>query len=375
MRHSWRILGHASLVTVFAASSCVAIGCAGTGSGDGLPSLDGGNGSDHDGTVVSSEGGHTSVDAHDAGHDAVSVGTGGDAGNDSSPHADAQDHADAPQISSADAAPDAANTMADSGADAPSSEDAHVDASGIADASVHHDASSTQIPVVYGQSAGTLYSLNTMTDAVTAVGNFPGCDSSGVIDIALDKDSNMYATTFDGVYTVNTSTSACTLLHSGSYPNSLSFVPAGTVDPNVEALVGYQGSTYVRINTTSGALTTIGSLGGTTYSSSGDVVSVIGGATYLTVTGGTNCSSNDCLVEVNPTTGALIMNYGSVQHSSVFGLAFWAGDVYGFDSGGDLFRVSFPDAGGLAITTIPIPGAPAGLSFYGAGSTTAAPKR
>jgi hypothetical protein len=37
--------------------------------------------------------------------------------------------------------------------------------------------------------------------------------------------------------------------------------------------------------------------------------------------------------------------------------------------------VGFPDAGGLAITTIPIPNPPLGLSFNGAGSTTAAPRK
>ena len=56
-----------------------------------------------------------------------------------------------------------------------------------------------------------------------------------------------------------------------TYPNSLSFVPKGTVDPNVEALVGYNGGTYVRIDTVTGAVTSIGNLG-SGYSSSGDIV-------------------------------------------------------------------------------------------------------
>ncbi len=175
--------------------------------------------------------------------------------------------------------------------------------------------------VVYGQSATTLYALDPDTKAVSAVGTFSGCDSA-VIDIALDKSSAMYATTFGGVYTIDTSTAACHLIATGSYPNSLSFVPAGTLDPNEEALVGYVGSTYVRIDTTSGAITDVGSLG-KNYTSSGDIVSVIGGGTYLTVTGGEACSVHDCLVSVNPATGALVTNYGSVDHSEVYGLAFW----------------------------------------------------
>jgi len=225
--------------------------------------------------------------------------------------------------------------------------------------------------VVYGQSATTLYAVDPNTHAVTTVADFSGCGDE-VIDIALDKDSNMYATSDTGVYTVDRTTAKCTLIASGgAYPNSLSFVPAGTLDPTAEALVGYTGSVYVQIDTTTGKMTPVGTLGGD-YESSGDIVSVIGGGTYLTVTGGTDCDDSDCLVEVSPTTGKLLVNYGPLGHTSVYGLAFWAGTVYGFDAAGQLFEVTL--AGGiLTVGTIPIPSAPAGLSFYGAGSTTAAP--
>jgi hypothetical protein len=338
-----------------ALSLAIETGCGASGAGGGFGGGDDG-GAGHDATG----GGADAGDAHVAGPDARTEA------------ATPPDNHDAARES---AVPDAggphdAQQPVDSG---PDSTGAGSDA-GPLDAGSKHDAAPAQVPVVYGQSASVLYAINPTSKAVVKVGAFVGCDTSGVIDIALDKSSKMYATTFQGVYTVDTSNAACTLLASGTtYPNSLSFVPAGTVDPSVEALVGYQGSSYVRIDTTTGALTTIGSLGGT-YSSSGDIVSVIGGGTYLTVTGGTDCSANDCLVEVNPTTGALITNYGSVQHSQVYGLAFWAGNVYGFDNAGQLFEVSFPDAGGLVITSIPIPNAPLGLSFFGAGSTTAAPR-
>jgi hypothetical protein len=233
------------------------------------------------------------------------------------------------------------------------------------------DSSSTmsnQPAVVYGHSPDTLYKVDPTSKAVTVVGTFQGCSS--VIDLALDKDSNMVVTTSDGFYRVDPTTAACTLIaQQGSYPNSLSFVPKGTVDQNAEALVGYVGSTYVRIDTTSGAISNIGDLNGNGLSSSGDIVSVIGGGTYLTVNGN---SCSDCIVSVNPATGAMIQNYGSVNHGSVFGLAFWAGVAYGFDDGGDLFTITF---GATSVTTadIPVPNAPSGLEFWGAGSTTSAP--
>ena len=135
---------------------------------------------------------------------------------------------------------------------------------------------------VYGNSPPVLYRLDPDTQIVTTIGSFQGCSS--VIDIALDKDSNLYGTTFDGLYGINKDTAVCTLISSGGYPNSLSFVPAGTVDPNVEALVGYSGSTYVRIDPQTGTTTTIGALSGG-LSSSGDIVSVKGGNTLLSVNG------------------------------------------------------------------------------------------
>jgi hypothetical protein len=236
------------------------------------------------------------------------------------------------------------------------------------DTSLGDGSTASQTAVVYGHSPDTLYEVDPNTKSVTVVAPFQGCTS--VIDLALDKDSNMVVTTSSGFYSVDPSTAACTLIaQGGSYPNSLSFVPKGTVDQNVEALVGYAGSTYVRIDTTSGAISNIGDLNAAGLASSGDIVSVIGGGTYLTVNGN---SCSDCIVSVDPTTGAMIQNFGSVNHGSVFGLAFWAGVAYGFDDGGDLFTITF---GATSVTTadIAIPNAPAGLEFWGAGSTTSAP--
>ncbi len=138
--------------------------------------------------------------------------------------------------------------------------------------------------------------------------------------------------------------------------------------PDKEALVGYQGSAYVLIDTTTGKLSTIGSVGGG-LSSSGDIVSVKDGGTYLTVNGN-GCS--DCLIEVDPKTGALKKNWGTVGHSGVFGLAYWGGVAYGFANGGELFEIHFQPA---SVTTQPIsvPNPPPGLSFWGAGSSTIVP--
>ena len=219
---------------------------------------------------------------------------------------------------------------------------------------------------VYGHSADTLYKLDPNTKAVTIVGDFSGCSS--VIDIALNESSTLYGTTSDALWSIDKTTAACTKIAGGSYPNSLSFVPKGTVDPNVEALVGYDGSDYIRIDPGTGTRVTIGQIG-SGFQSSGDIVSVKNGPTYLTVKG---ASCSYCLIEVDPKTGSMIKNWGKISHTDVFGLAFWAGSIYGFDNGGELFEVKVV-GGQLTTAPIAIPGAPANLSFWGAGSTTSAP--
>ena len=65
-------------------------------------------------------------------------------------------------------------------------------------------------------------------------------------------------------------------------------------------------------------------------------------------------------------------NWGSLPDTDFFGLAFWAGTAYGFTNGGQLVEIGFA---GNSIQTSPIavPNPPAGLQFWGAGSTTSAP--
>lgn len=229
---------------------------------------------------------------------------------------------------------------------------------------------------VFGHSGAQLYRLDPDTKGVTVVGNFSGCTNGSVIDIALDEASNMYGTTFGGLFKIDKTNARCTKIADGTFPNSLSFVPRGTLDPSAEALVGYVEGKYIRINPTTGQITDVGTLGDARLVSSGDIVSVIGGPTYLTVksvAGDNRCSVSDCLVEVDPKTGAITKNLGTIAgKTAVFGVAFWAGAIYGFTDGGSLFQVSV-NGSSLSVSDISIPQAPSNLSFYGAGSTTSAP--
>jgi hypothetical protein len=234
------------------------------------------------------------------------------------------------------------------------------------------DAGSDNGAVVYGHTGSTLYKVNATTKVVTRVANFSNCDGE-VIDLALDQFSRAFVTTVTGLYQLDLTTARCTEINSSMfsfYPNSLSFVPQGTIDPSFEVLVGYSGSSYVRINLTTGAMQQIGTLGGG-FVSSGDIVSVIDGGTYLTAKKPSGPSSADYLIEVNPTTGALVQSFGTLPFNDVFGLAFWGGSLYGFSNGGTLFEITFS---GSTITATPVPNAQS-QQWNGAGSTTAAKLR
>ncbi|MEO7328300.1 MAG: hypothetical protein ABI193_06965 [Minicystis sp.] len=216
---------------------------------------------------------------------------------------------------------------------------------------------------VYAHSAATLYLLDPGSKAVSVVGDFKGC--SGVIDIAVDKTGAIFGTTSSALYRIDAKTAACDFVSSGSYPNSLSFVPQGTLDPDKEALVGYLGSFYERIDPETGVMSKVGDLGGG-FASSGDLFSLIGGGTYLTVA---NNGCGDCLVQVDPSTGKMSAMIGKLPYGQVWGLAYWGGVAYGFTSGGLLFQIKLDNA---ATSPIPILSAPPGLAFWGAGSSTAA---
>jgi hypothetical protein len=225
---------------------------------------------------------------------------------------------------------------------------------------------------VYAHSAGTLYKLEPFSKSTVAIGEFKNCAGS-VIDLALDATGQMYATTFASLERVDKKTAACTTVARGSYPNSLTFVPLGTLDPNDEALVGFEGASYVRIDLATGKKTVVGSLNpnslGGTFTSSGDVVSIIGDKTYLTAKS-TPAGSGDVLLEIDPKTGKALRKIGETGVDDLFGLGYWAGTAYAFSNAGQIFAIDL--ANGKA-TSVPIPNAPAQLSFWGAGVTTAAP--
>jgi hypothetical protein len=236
---------------------------------------------------------------------------------------------------------------------------------------------------VYAHSADTLYKLEPISKTVTVVGKFPCVDFDtsgglGMWDIALDKDGKMFGSLKDStmggkLVSIDKSTAACSTVASGnSLPNSMAFVPAGVLDPDQEVLVGFDQSSYVRIDKTTGAVSTIGSLNpnstGKTLESSGDVVSIIGGGTYATVVDSYGTGA-DMIVEIDPKTGEATKLIGVTGFYDIWGLGYWGGIAYGFNEPGKLIQIDLMSGKG---TEIPM-SLPGSVSFWGAGVTTAAP--
>jgi len=241
---------------------------------------------------------------------------------------------------------------------------------------------------VYAHSDLTLYRFDPVAVTFTTVGTFTCLETSmGVaemLDIALDRAGNMVGTAAMSEHTVITGrlvsidkmTAACTVLKTGSYPNSLAFVPIGTVLPDREALVGYVSDSYVRIDPDSGNVTGIGNLNApgaaNPWMASGDIVSIVGGGTYVTIIPKGSVSADptgDRIAEVDPVTGQIIRVIGATGTSGLYGLGYWGGIAYGFSSAGVVVKIDLTTGAG---TPIPITGAPT-AGFYGAGTTTIAP--
>jgi len=317
----------------------------------------------------------------------AAAGTGGSVSTDAATTGDAP--ADVPVTGDAPAE----QPSNDGGSDAPAPTDASGDRpadTSAADRSPMDSMPSEPTPPapgkVYAHSADTLYLLEPISKQVTMVGTFNNCPGS-MVDIAIDKNGKMTgaaAISFNGalggaMVTVNPANAQCEVLSRG--PNlltSLSYVPEGTLLANAEALVGYAEDRYVRVDPSTGAVTDIGVLnnaasGGVRWISSGDVVSIKDGGTYLTVKAegaGPGTPGGDRIVEVDPKTGALKRIIGATGMDDVLGLGYWGGVAYGFTIAGKLIQINLTTG---AATNIPIPAAPSDLSFLGAGTTTVAP--
>lgn len=240
---------------------------------------------------------------------------------------------------------------------------------------------------VLAHTSTQLFRLEPELRRLTLLGAF-SCLTQGdqMIDIAVDRTGAVFGTSFTGFLTVDPLTAACTYIEKRTdYPNSLSFVPIGTVDSAKEALVGYafdgpSATRYVRIDTATGAMTDLGTLNApgaaTEFVSSGDLVGLVNdqNRAYLTVRfknlladGG---AAPDRLAEVSPATGRILRIVGDTKQRNLYGLGYWAGKGYGFADDGTVAEIDMKTGAG---TPLSLSGITAKPRWFGAGVSTQAP--
>lgn len=251
---------------------------------------------------------------------------------------------------------------------------------------------------VYAHTTDTLYLYEPVGNVLKKIGKFSclvATDNQDVmIDIAVDRTGTMFGTTFKRFLSIDPITATCTEIKKSTvvddYPNSLSFVPAGTVDATKETLVGYaalaphtKSLDYVRIDTTTGMMMKIGNINPAgapmKYHSSGDIIALIqdGNRAYLTVkldgADGGDVAGTDLLAEVDPKNGNVKRIIGDTKENNIFGLGYWAGKGYGFADNGKILQVDMTNGKSVVVQTLTaVDGGPP-VAWYGAGVTTQAP--
>ena len=241
---------------------------------------------------------------------------------------------------------------------------------------------------VFAHTAKSLFIFEPIAKKLTEIGKF-SCLVAGddVLDIAIDQTGNMYGTTWYRFIKINPTDATCTIIKEkayGFYPNSLSFVPQGTLDPQQDALVGYQfdnmdEATYLkRIDLQTGELSSPPSGDGqlnpgnltVDYKCSGDFIALSSNKkSYLTIRrsklsdGGV--ADNDMLAEIDPANGKLLKIIGDTKHKNIYGFGYANGKGYGFTNTGQILEIDITNGSATVLLTLD-----GGTPWYGAGVTT-----
>jgi hypothetical protein len=219
----------------------------------------------------------------------------------------------------------------------------------------------TQACVVYAETAADLYQIDPVQLTQTYLCAFSGVDGA-VNDIAIDANGNLYGLTADTLYKVNPTTCAASVAANvkqvSSTFNGLSFLIDGRL------IAADTSGNVVQIDPSTGGVNQVGTYGGN-LGSSGDIVALSTGTIYATAID--SSSTSDILVTLDPTTFKATRVGPITGYSQIYGLGYWAGVLYGFDSNGDVLTIN--PATGAATVAI----SNSGLSWYGAGTTPLAP--
>jgi hypothetical protein len=221
---------------------------------------------------------------------------------------------------------------------------------------------------IFAHTATQLYRVDPDTLGITLAGNFSfaGGGSDQITDIAIDKSGLMIGISFTSVYRIDVATAVCTRLSQNLTTtfNGLSFVPASEIgQTGADILVATQNTSGIvsKIDTATGAATQIGNMG--SFSSSGDLVSIVGLGTLQTADNG---AAADKLVRLAPNTFAATAIGSTIGYSDIWGIAYWKDKIFGFTESGQFITIDPTTGVGTLVQGD-------GPHWWGAAVTTLAP--
>jgi len=223
--------------------------------------------------------------------------------------------------------------------------------------------------VVYAHSGSDLFRVDPVTLDVTRVGILRIMEPTrvrflnNVTDIAVDRARRIVGITYNQLLEIDGASGECkpiAPLPMGQNFNGLSWIHNDGGGPELLVATSLTGGVF-RIDPATGTAAPIGDLGGG-LKSSGDLVSVQGYGTLLTVQG----PGGDRLARLDPATGTATV-IGEVGFTKVWGLGFWKNRVFGFTSTGGFILIDPKTGAGMLVQNYPA------FPFYGAGVTTSAP--
>jgi len=195
---------------------------------------------------------------------------------------------------------------------------------------------------IYVNTKDTLYSFDSGRNTTRQIGKFKqgATTISNMTDTGIDSDGVMWGVTSDKLYRINPTTAGCQLVGSLSItPNGLTVLPDGRL---VAA-----GTGVWELSKTTGAVTeTIVAPG--QFDTSGDIVALPDGKLYWAAK---NNNSTDRIVRIDPDSGATTV-LGNVGTTSIYGLGYADGDLWGFTSGGKSLTINSSTGRGSATTNL-----------------------
>jgi hypothetical protein len=233
---------------------------------------------------------------------------------------------------------------------------------------------------VFAHSGNVLYRMNNKTLAAEQIGPLTGLPAMrGLQDLAIDKDDKIVGVTRDGLFSINSTTGATTLIRalgtSAQDLSSLSYVPQSSdpASPDILVSANADGDVF-SIDPATGNATKIGNYGmaaNQQIKSSGDLFGVRGFGIYATVDIGTG--TMDYLAKIDPDNGWKATPLGTgTGYDKIFGIGYWGGRIYGFVDngfdigGGKMIQIDANTGAAQLIST-------ADIRWFGAGVSTAAP--